>query len=247
MALIQAGTRGFEADVVIFDKDGTLIDFTATWVGIVRMLLDAMGRHLPMTDALEGMVQDALGVRLDSGSVDPGGVLAMGTSAECYALLAYCLHREGMRWDEAQALVRTLDEEVFRSRERSTRVKAAKGALPLLGRLKDKGVKVAVATNDKTEDALSDMAAIGAQRHIDMVVGYDGVKEPKPSPEMVYKICEGLGSTPGDAVLVGDTVMDAALGRNARVGLTVGVTGIELRDVLEGCMDVVIDSLEEIS
>lgn len=247
MALIRVGQTEFDARIAIFDKDGTLIDFTGTWLAIVDLLLLRMADHVTMSGRLREKVQEVLGVSLDRAEVDPGGALAMGTFAECYALLCHCLHQEGLRWDEAQRVVAALDEEVFQSEDRNRCVRPAQGAIEALARLKGKGLHVAVATNDKTRDALSDLLAIGAGPYIDMVVGADAVANPKPASDMVDKICGMAGSPPATAVLVGDTVMDASLGRNAGVGLVVGVLGIEDRRVLEEHVDVVIGSLDEIS
>ena len=57
---------------------------------------------------------------------------------------------------------------------------------------------------------------------------------------------EHFNVDPSSTLLVGDTVMDALLGRNSGVGLTIGIPGIVSREVLQGHMDVVVDSLDEI-
>lgn len=247
MAQVYVDGRAYDADLIIFDKDGTLLDFTQTWVEMVKLLLGTMERYVKTNDALRSMVQEMLGVDVASRKVDPAGALAMGTFAECDALLTYCIHTTGLRWDQAQDIVRTLGDEVFRSDRRNSCLRPAQGALPLLKRLKDKGLTVALATNDKTQDALSDMMAIGAGPYIDVVVGADAVKNPKPSPDMIERICEHVGTPPKSAILVGDTVMDALLGKNAGVALTVGVPGIATRQDLEEYMDVVVDSLDGIT
>jgi phosphoglycolate phosphatase len=91
-----------------------------------------------------------------------------------------------------------------------------------------------------------DVDIIGAGKYIDLVVGADSVGQSKPAPDMVLKICEHFGINPANTVLIGDTVMDAMLGRNSGVQLTVGITGIVSREILQEHMDVVLDSLEEI-
>jgi phosphoglycolate phosphatase len=238
--------KEYETKLVIFDKDGTLIDFRQTWLEIIRELLDAMGERVPMTEPLRSRVQEALGISVDHGTIDGSGALAMGTFAECDALLTYCLYREGIRWDEAQIIVRELGDEIFRSDIRDRCIRPAKGAAQLLAKLKEKGIHTAVATNDKAKDALSDMLAIGAAHYIDIVVGADSVENSKPAPDMVKMICEHFQVAPTDAVLIGDTIMDALLGKNSNVMLTVGVPGIVTKEVLKEHMDVVVDSLDDI-
>jgi len=246
VAQVRISGKAYEADLVIFDKDGTLIDFKETWVEIIGSLLEAMGTHLPMSEPLRNRVQKVLGVSVDTRGIDGNGALAMGTSAECDALITYCLYREGLRWDEAQNLMRQLGDEVFRSEVRDRCVRPVPGAVKLLKRLKEKGMHTAIATNDNAREAFTDMFSIGAAPYIDAVVGADSVANSKPAPDMVRKICEHFNVDPSSTLLVGDTVMDALLGRNSGVGLTIGIPGIVSREVLQGHMDVVVDSLDEI-
>lgn len=246
MGIMRVSEKEYAVDLVIFDKDGTLIDFKETWVEIIGELLRAMSRHVSMTEPLRERVQEALGVWVETRRIDGNGPLAMGTFTECDALLTYCLYREGIRWDTAQGIVHALGDEVFRSETRDRCVVPAQGALPLLKRLSERGIGIAVATNDKAKDALNDLFSIGAATYIDLVVGADSVENAKPAPDMVRKICEHFQVSPRSAVLIGDTVMDAMLGRNAEVLLTVGVPGIVARETLQEHMDVVVGSLDEI-
>ena len=239
--------KPYEAGLVIFDKDGTLLDFEKTWVGIIGELIDALGGHAPDPLSLRGRVERALGIDLGKSSIDGNGALAMGTFTECNALLAYALYREGIRWDWAQTIVEEIGARVFSASARKKHVRAAQGALSLLKALKSRGIPLAVATNDKHRDAVVDMELIGAAPYLDLVVGADSVKHPKPAPDMIDLICGSLGLPASKAVLVGDTAMDAMLGRNAKVMLTVGVSGIVPADALSEHMDIVVSSLEDIA
>jgi len=244
---LHVAGRAFSTKLVIFDKDGTLIDFKETWIGIIDNLISVMGRHVPMTPTLKERIQSALGISVENKQIDGFGPLAMGTFTECDALLTYCLYREGMRWDKAQGVVRLLGDEIFRSDVRKKHIRPAKGVIDLLGRLKSKGILIAVATNDKEADAWSDMDSMGVKGYINYVVGADSVNASKPAPDMVKKICDYLRVESSHAVLIGDTIMDALLGRNSGVQLTIGITGIVPKEVLEKHMDLVLDSLDEIT
>lgn len=246
MATLLINGKEISADLVIFDKDGTLIDFKETWVTIIDSLITAMGRHVPLTPSLRDRVQKVLGISVEKREIDGRGPLAMGTFTECDALLTYSLYREGIRWDNAQSVVHTLGDEIFRSDVRIKSIRPARGVLDLLARLKEKGITAAVATNDKEKDARLDVDIIGAGKYIDLVVGADSVGQSKPAPDMVNKICGHFRIAPAKTVLIGDTVMDALLGRNSGVQLTVGITGIVSREILQEHMDMVLDSLEEI-
>lgn len=242
---IQGNT--YETDLVIFDKDGTLLDFGETWIGIFRDFFSFLGQHVHVTPALKDRIESALGIFVDKNHIDGNGAIAMGTFTECNALLTYSLYREGLRWDSAQAIVEKVGRQAFSSEARKKHLKPACGGVKLLQTLKSRGIAVAVATNDKYADALVDMEYIGALSFLDLVVGADSVEHSKPAPDMVDKICAFLGKSAGRAVLIGDTVMDAMLGKNSGVMLTVGVCGIVPEKELREHMSLVVSSLEEIA
>lgn len=247
MATITVDGTQFETELVIFDKDGTLLDFKDTWIDIIKELIGAIGKHVSMNDTLHKRIETALGIFPEERRIDGYGPLAMGTFQECDALLTHCIYREGLRWDKAQTIVQKAEKEIFSGAVREQSVRAAKGAIDLLKNLKAKGINTAVATNDSADDATQDMRRIGALPYIDLIVGADSVSKPKPAPDMVLEICKKLAKSPSNAVLIGDTLMDALLGKNAGVMLTIGVTGVLTSDILIEHTDVVIDSLTEIS
>jgi phosphoglycolate phosphatase len=90
------------------------------------------------------------------------------------------------------------------------------------------------------------MIAIGAAYYIDIVVGADSVDNSKPAPDMVNKICAHFQVEPCSTVLIGDTVMDAMLGKNSGVMLSIGLPGIVPKEELRQHMDIVVDSLDDI-
>ena len=78
-------------DLVVFDKDGTLLDFHAMWGGWARALgarLEASARRPVAPDVFA-----AIGFDPSSARIAPGGPLAIGTMAEIEGLLATVLRR----------------------------------------------------------------------------------------------------------------------------------------------------------
>ncbi|MCD6569406.1 MAG: HAD family hydrolase [Deltaproteobacteria bacterium] len=246
LANIHISNKAYDVDLVIFDKDGTLLDFRGTWIAIIREFLMALGKRVQMHKTLKKRIEKALGMFIDSSEIDGYGPIAMGTFAECDTLLVYSLYCEGLRWDKAKDIVREAGMEVFTGEVRRQSVKPAQGSIEILKKLKAKGLSVAIATNDTAKDATSDMQIIGAFEYIDLIIGADSVDRSKPNPDMIYKICEHFGTTPKRSIMIGDTIMDALMGKNAGVGLTIGVCGLLPRDVLEEYTDVVVSSLAEI-
>ncbi len=77
------------------------------------------------------------------------------------------------------------------------------------------GVKMGVATFasrwyiDKMVDQLD------IRRFFEQILSFDDVKNPKPDPEMVTKLCETLGVRPEDSLVVGDSKGDILMGKAA--------------------------------
>lgn len=247
MSCITIQGHPYSTELVIFDKDGTLLDFRETWIGIIRELFDNLEKHIPVTPILKERIETSLGIFVDKNEVDGKGALAMGTFTECNTLLTYSVYREGVRWDTAHDIVMEVGRQVFSPEVRKKHIRPSRGAIALLERLKSRGILSAVATNDKESDALIDVEHIGALPYIDLVIGADSVEHSKPAPDMVDKICFSLGKNTGKTILIGDTVMDALLGKNSGVMLTVGVSGIVPEKELAEHMNIVISSLEEIT
>lgn len=98
-----------------------------------------------------------------------------------------------------------------------------KGVDELLPILKRMGFQVAALTsgNHLTVACLDRM---GIRQHFDSIVSADHVQNPKPHPEGLLRILDELSIEPQDAMVVGDTIVDILVGKNAGVGKTVGIS-----------------------
>lgn len=70
---------------ILFDKDGTLFDFNATWRGFVR---EALELFAPGDSDLQARMGAAAGYDLRTGAFLPGSPIVAGSTAEVAALWA---------------------------------------------------------------------------------------------------------------------------------------------------------------
>lgn len=97
-------------------------------------------------------------------------------------------------------------------------VKLYDGVLESLDSLKQKDIKLYIATN------ASDFFAINMLRHqnileyFDLVVGANCVPKPKPNPDMLIYINEKTQIPLSQTLLVGDSIKDELAAKNANVG-----------------------------
>ncbi|WP_410641673.1 HAD-IA family hydrolase [Amycolatopsis sp. lyj-346] len=99
------------------------------------------------------------------------------------------------------------------------------GVPALLAALRDRGLKLAVATGKSGPRARSLLDQLGVLGVFDEVLGSDEVAHPKPAPDIVLRALELLGVAAGDAIMVGDAVTDIASARGAGVRAVAALWG----------------------
>ena len=222
---------------ILFDKDGTLIDYRRTWVPIHKKvaLWAARGDAALAAELLRRHGQDP-----DGGAATAGSVLAAGSIYEIADAFAGDL---GSRTppDLAAAI------------DRIYREGGAKHAVPVdgaertLAELAGRGFKLGVATNDTEGGLAASLARAGLLGRLDFTIGCDSGFGTKPDPRMVYAFCAAVGVDPGEVAMVGDAVHDLAMGRAAGVGLNVGVLGgTSAREDLAGTADLILAGIGEL-
>lgn len=197
------------ADVraVLFDKDGTLLDFEATWGPATAEVLDALagGDRATMSDLAASCGFVPVSNRFLPGSPIIGGDL--DEFAPAWAA------RLGIAYDRAFML--RLDE-LFRPA--SLRHLVAYDDVPdALSRLGEAGLPVGIATNDFEMTARAHLEKLGIDGCFDFVAGYDSGFGGKPEPGMVNAFAAAVGLPASSVALVGDSPHDinAALAAGA--------------------------------
>jgi phosphoglycolate phosphatase-like HAD superfamily hydrolase len=246
MALLKFGDLHFDADVVAFDKDGTLVDFEFMWgrlaVAWVERLVAETGDPALARDLYHSMGYDPRHQR-----TKPQSPLAIATTGQLRAIVAGTLFRHGIPWPLAEDHTRRAFEtsDILPLPDLIRPTGDVRG---LLQRLQDAGVRVAVVTTDhraETEETLRLMAIAPLVDHT--VCGDDGLVS-KPAPDMLLAACQALGADPSRTAVVGDTVGDLLMARRAGAGLAVAVlTGAGDPVQLRAHAGVVLHSIDEIT
>ena len=222
---------------VLFDKDGTLLDYGATWMPANKAAALAAARG-------DAVLAERL---LIAGGYDPAReriaanhVLAAGTAPEIAE--AWQPHVAG--WSHAELTV--LLDRIFESESATTAVAVADLA-PLFLRLKGRGLKLGVATSDSRRGVDVTLAPFAVLDLLDFISGYDSGHGSKPDPEIVHGFCAATGLRAAEVAVVGDNLHDLHMGRSAGVGLVVGVlTGTGEHADLSAHADHVLESIVEL-
>ncbi|KZN68694.1 hypothetical protein N478_13595 [Pseudoalteromonas luteoviolacea S4060-1] len=111
----------------------------------------------------------------------------------------------------------------------STPTKLFDGVEKVLKFLAEQGVQIAVATGKSRQGLDRLLLETGLEDHFITTRTADEA-ESKPSPDMLHQIMAELGVEPEDVVMVGDTIIDMEMARQAgisAIGVTLGVASYE--------------------
>jgi phosphoglycolate phosphatase len=222
---------------ILFDKDGTLVDFQRTWFAIGDLLaMKAAGGDRSKADRL----LEIAGYDFANHCFKADSVFAAGTNADIVALWY-----PDMAPGERAALTVGFDR--FTAEEGAAQSVALPGGTEAIAALHARGLRLGVATNDSTGGAEMTLAALGIAQMFDAAYGYDGVANPKPAPDAIYAFCDLTGLKPAQIAMVGDNRHDLEMARAAGAGLAVAVlSGTGTRETLEPMADVVLGSIAEL-
>jgi phosphoglycolate phosphatase len=222
---------------ILFDKDGTLVDFQATWFAIGdRLALQAAGGDRSAADRL----LEIAGYDFDHHCFKADSVFAAGTNADIVAL-----------WypevKPAERAAMTVDFDRITAEEGALQSVALPGACEAVGVLRSSGLKLGVVTNDSTGGAEKTLAALGIAQLFDAAYGYDAVARPKPAPDAVQAFCDLTGLKPSQVAIIGDNRHDLEMARASGAGLAIGVlSGTGTRESLTPMADVVLNSVADV-
>ncbi|SLN49081.1 Phosphoglycolate phosphatase [Falsiruegeria litorea R37] len=221
-------------DALLFDKDGTLFDFAATWEAFARaFLLRVTGDDL----ARATEVGQAIGFDMATNSYSPDSIVIAGTPGEVAEVLT----------DFFPDM--TLVELIDMINDEAARAPQAE-AVPLgafLDDMRAKGLKLGVATNDAERPARAHLSSAGVQDKFDFIAGFDSGHGAKPGPGQLLAFAAHVGVAPGCVAMVGDSTHDLLAGRAAGM-TTIGVlTGMATADDLSPHADVVLPNIGHIA
>ncbi len=211
---------------LVFDKDGTLYDFQASWgIWAQAVLVELTGEDV----ALAARLADVMRFDPQSARFHRDSPVIAETNDRIAALLAAHLPD----WPGgAMSLADWLAERAARAP-----MIEATPLRPLLARLGSAGFRLGVATNDFEAVARAHLAAEVAL--FDFVAGADSGHGAKPDPGMLLAFAARTGLPPRQVLMVGDSRHDLEAGRAAGMRTLAVLTGVAGEDELAPFADAV--------
>ena len=175
--------------LIIFDMDGTLVDSSNTLTNAINYVRSKLGLK-----ALEKRV-----------------VIEQINNPKCN------LPRFFYEVDKIEPIHEQWFKEYY-SANHDKELILYDGVKEMLEKLKQKEIKLAIATNAYRNSTLEALNHLKIVQYFDDIVCYDDVKEGKPSPEMLFILMERNGSNSKNSIFVGDSDRDKLAAKAANMG-----------------------------
>ena len=201
---------------VIFDKDGTLFDFSSTW----EVWANAFLHRLARDEAHARAMGQAIGYDVTRERFAADSLVIAGTPRD----IAVALQPHLPHLSPAD-LVDVLNTEA----EKAPQVEA----VPLhacLTTLQQSGLRLGVVTNDAAAPARAHLKAAGVTGYFDFIAGFDSGFGAKPDPGQLLAFADAMTLAPAAVVMVGDSLHDLMAARHAgmrAVGVLTGMAGAQ--------------------
>lgn len=217
---------------LIFDKDGTLIEFTDIWG---RATADYV-ENLDISDEEKAKGKYAAGI-CEDGSIWPGSPLASGTIGQIAEAINGVVSPQVEEANLIEKYAEYIDLYPDTFVARGDLVRIFKEA-------KDKGMLLGVVTSDDQKLSIKQFQAMGIDRYFDFIYGGDQL-EPKPSPAILKDISEKYDIGMDEMVYVGDSLADMKFGSYTQKAIAIAST-VSDENQLRDLSDVYIEKLEEV-
>jgi phosphoglycolate phosphatase len=221
-------------DLLIFDKDGTLIEFHLMWGAWV----DALARGIEAASGLrlrDGLY-DLLGVDRATGRVHAHGLMAATPMSRIREAVVAHVVAAGASPETAISAVGAS----WYAPDPVALAQPITDLTALLARLRERVRLFAVATSDDRDPTERTLAALGIDGEMASLACADDGFPSKPAPDPVLQLCARLAVPPDRT--------DLRMARSAGAARVIAVlTGVGEQSSLEPLADFVLGSIEELA
>ncbi|MCC5663456.1 HAD family hydrolase [Nostoc sp. CHAB 5784] len=239
MATIKCRNITFDnIQAILFDKNGTLEDsetYLRSLAQRAARLIDAqvpgIGEPLLMAFGINGNL------------LDPAGLISVASRRETEVAAAAYIAETGRGWFESLKIARQALDEAEKYIEK-TPSPLFVGSLDLLKYLHKGGLKLGILSAATSDEVHNFVKNHQLNDYIELEMGVDEGPS-KPDPVLFLQACQALGVEPGATLMVGDSVGDMQMARDAKAAGCIGITWMGKSDNVRGA-DVVINQLDEI-
>ena len=217
--------------LVLFDKDGTLVDIHHYWVSMIRLRADLISQRLCSNEEqltqIKSALISAMGVDQETIRMKPEGPVGVKPRPEIVDVVVQTCRERGVITDSSsiESMFKEVDETT--SIDMKPLVKILPGVVDLLDQLRSHNIPAAIVTTDITERAKKAMGTVGLSRYFIDIVGGDIVEKTKPHSDLAEYVLSKSTVFNKNVVVIGDHPVDVEMGLAAGISTNIGVlTGL---------------------
>lgn len=203
-----------KVEAIIFDKDGTLLDFDAFWLAVSDGAINEILKEVNRQDIPNEKILSALGVK--NNITDINGVLCRGTYSQMAQEIYNVLIKHGCDCTLNEIEKMTIDA-YHRNSDKGIVKATCDNICDVLTELKDMGLKLAVVTTDDPFVTQKCLQLLNIDKFFDVVYTDDGKLPTKPDPYCIHDLCKRYGMTTSQVIMVGDTMTDMNFAKNGGI------------------------------
>lgn len=235
---------------IMFDKDGTILDFNRLWTGITQSVAENICERY-VNDNLfakniltPDMIKSELGIK--NGNIDGKSPLAYMTYIQM-ADIIYDKYADIIP-DTKMCFEKIFEEEyekIFEYEEYECIPTC--NIKELFKELKSKNIKIGLATADNRNITEKCLKKMGIYECFDYIGCDDGKVNPKPCTDMFDIFSQKYGLKNNEVIICGDTVNDMIFAKNCNAIAVAVLCGLGKYDEIKDLAEYVIDSPKEIT
>ena len=229
----MVNTSAREIDGLLFDKDGTLFDFHATWSAWAGEVIETLSGGAA---DIRARMAEAMDYDLGAGRFRPNSPVIAGTNREAAECVAVAL--------PDMPLV-NIEDYLSQSSARAP-LQPTVPLAPYLAALAAQGFSLGVMTNDSEYAARAQLDNAGVASQFDFIAGFDSGYGAKPAPDPLLAFARALDLVPQRVAMVGDSTHDLLAGRAAGMQTIAVLTGVAIEAELAPFADVVLPDIGHI-
>ncbi len=142
--------------------------------------------------------------------------------------------------------VRAEKREIFWDRFEQGLVPLKPHAIELLKKMKELGMKIALASSSSREDVVYEMEVLGAKPYFDAIICGDQVTRSKPDPEIFLKAADMLGAAPSECIGLEDSFNGIRACKAAGLYTVMVPDILQPDDEIKKIPDVIVGSLKDV-
>lgn len=230
--------NGFEKKAILFDKDGTLIEFNTIWLHATQAMIPLFTKTFKVKDdVVDREILEGLGISKEK--VEDSTAIASGTSWDVAQVLQQFLEK-----DDPNVLHFVREYFYEYTKKNHADLKEIGDVQKLFMRLKEAGYVIGIVTADDYETTMYTIKHLKLVDMVDFIATGDRY-EPKPSMAALESFSKEFQIPTSNILFIGDSIVDMQFGEHCQKGIGV-LSGVGDEQALMRYTDVIYPTIHEI-